>query len=102
MSEDKFPDEETGKKFDAGKPDYSMIEKSFMDEVSKVMMYGKEKYGRNNWKKGLEWNRLFAAACRHLFQAKDESKLDDESKLRHLAHCACNLMFMIYLENQEK
>jgi len=98
---DKFPDEETGAKFDTGKPDYSILEKSFLDSVSYVLMHGEKKYGRDNWKKGLEFNRLFAACCRHLFQYKDESKTDSESGLNHLAHAACNIMFMIYLEKNK-
>lgn len=82
-------------KFDQGKPDMSLLSPYFLEEVTKVLDFGKKKYAAHNWRKGFIWSRPAAAALRHIFSwLKGEDK-DPESGLSHLAHAACCLMFLI-------
>lgn len=59
-----------------------------ISEAAKAMEYGEAKpeYGRNNWKKGMEWSRLIDAAQRHLLAILDEEMIDKDSGNTHVAH----------------
>jgi len=89
-------------KIEEGKPKLSLIYKSFIDETAKVRMYGLTKYpDQENWRTTLT-SEHYDALLRHVFAAKafflKESrgeKLDQSSGLSHLAHAACNIMFLI-------
>ena len=95
-----------GKKFDLGKPDWSLLPISAIDEVVKVFTLGSQKYGRENWKKVDDGVfRYLSAAYRHLSSYKlyletgEECYLyDDESGLHHLSHAATNLLFIIWMD----
>ena len=56
-------------------------------------MYGEKKYERNNWMK-VDTDRNFSALIRHLTKWADGEDLDQESKLHHLDHALCDLMFI--------
>ena len=99
-----------GKKFDQGKTEWDLLPLGPVEEVVKVLMHGKEKYGRDNWQ--LVDNpirRYYSAAQRHLsaFQrARFDTKnpfdaVDSESKLHHLAHAACCILFLLWHERKE-
>lgn len=83
-------------KYDSGKPDLSMIPYEFLEEVALVLMHGEKTYGRDNWTIGSNWNRAFSAAGRHMFKWWAGEDRDPESGLSHLAHAACNLMFLTH------
>lgn len=51
--------------------------------------------GDHNWRQNMSWSRLYAATLRHLTQWWLGQDLDSESGLPHLAHAACNLLFLI-------
>lgn len=85
---------EEGTKNDAEKPPLDLLPTIPLVEISRVLEYGAEKYGPNNWRKGLAWSRLIAAALRHLTAFNDGEDLDEESGLSHLAHAACCIMFL--------
>lgn len=90
-------------KFDKGKPDLSLIPYEGLEEMAKVLMYGEKKYGRWNWKGKLNYSRLISAALRHLHKFNSGIDVDKESGELHLAHAACNLMFLLYfLKNNIK
>lgn len=90
---------EIGKKDDKGKPDVSLIYPDFILGIARVLTYGADKYGRNNWKKLSEpWPRYYAAAQRHLLARQMGEEEDTESGYSHLLHAACNLMFLYYIE----
>ena len=42
------------------------------------------------------------ALCRHLFQHLQGDKVDDESGLLHLQHCAWNILALLEFELKEK
>lgn len=96
-------------KSDSGKPDIYLVPPEIIEAIAKVRMYGNEKYhDPDNWKTVAE-SRYFSALMRHLItwrKAKDNpdlySAVDEESGIDHLWHAACNLAFMISMEEQKK
>jgi hypothetical protein len=54
-------------KYAEGKPDYSLIERDFLEGLARVMMFGAEKHGRYNWKTPplLTREQILAAMGRH-------------------------------------
>lgn len=86
-----------GKKFDSGKVRLDLIPTIGILELGKVLSYGAEKYDSNNWMKGIEHSRLFAACLRHMYAYKLGQETDPESGLSHLSHAMCNIMFLIWM-----
>lgn len=59
------------------------------------MTFGAAKYGSHNWRGGMAWGRLAAAAFRHMAAWCRGEDTDAESGLSHLAHAAaCVLMLL--------
>ena len=66
-----------------------------IEEITDVLTYGADKYEANNWCRGAEWGRYFAALCRHIFAWwKGEDKAP-ETGFSHLAHAGCCLVFLM-------
>lgn len=84
---------------DSGKPAVMFLPPGPLLQVADVFGYGERKYDAYNWRKGMEWSRLYSSALRHLwawFRGEDK---DPESGHPHLAHAVCNLlMIMDYSE----
>ena len=89
----------TGIKYDAGKPEYGLLPAYALEEVVKVLTFGASKYDRDNWRKldNLP-RRYFDAAQRHMWATKRKESHDPESDLHHIAHSICCLLF--YLESE--
>lgn len=103
MSKSKDTNPKTGIKFDSAKPDYSLIPPYALDELVKVLTYGKDKYYRDNWKELDDgYNRYFAAAQRHLWAIRRGETHDPESGLHHAAHAAASLFFLYELSLCDK
>lgn len=84
-----------GRKFDAGKSRLDLIDPVAIDELGRVLQFGAEKYGSHNWRSGIAYSRLIAAALRHLFAFLRGEDFDPESGLHHVAHAMCNCMFLL-------
>ena len=84
-----------GKKFDTSKPPLDMLPVNALIEESLVLRFGADKYGRDNWRNGMAWTRLIAAALRHIFAFLMGENRDPESGCHHLAHARCCLGFII-------
>ena len=92
-----------GKKYDDGKPRYSLLPSLALEEIVKVLTFGSHKYEDFNWQKVQQPNdRFFSAAQRHLWAYQKGEKNDPESKYNHLACAVTNLMFMLDLELKSK
>lgn len=87
-----------GTKFDGGKPTTSLLPSKPLLEIAKVLDFGAAKYEPHNWKKGIKYSRVLSAAQRHLLAWNDGEQLDPDSKLTHLAHAACNILFLLEYE----
>lgn len=85
-------------KADAGKPRPTLVPVSLIEAVASIREYGVKKYhDPDNWQK-VEPQRYKDAAYRHWLAYIKGEKLDPESGLPHLHHCACNLAFLIEME----
>lgn len=89
-----------GRKDDQEKPDLSLLPREFLEEVAKAFMHGEKKYGRYNYRAGLNWHRLIAAAMRHITAFNEGENMDVESGHSHLGHAgACIAMLLVYQQN---
>lgn len=66
-----------------------------MEQVSRVMEQGAEKYDRHNWKLGAPFSEIEDSLMRHLTAFHNCEDDDDESGQRHLAHVICNAAFLL-------
>lgn len=90
-----------GRKFDGGKLDYTLVPFEALDEIVKVLMFGAQKYDRDNWRHvDNAMQRYAAAAFRHLTAYNKGETVDAESGLSHLSHLGCCVLFMLALEKQ--
>lgn len=91
--------EQQGVKDDSGKLRYDLMPYDALEEVLKILAYGAARRGERNWEQGIAYSRVFAASQRHLacwFQKSEQ--FDSESQLSHLAHAACNILFLLAYE----
>lgn len=84
-----------GTKFDAGKPTTALLPSKPLLEIAKVLDYGALKYAPHNWRKGISYTRVLSAAQRHMWAWNDGETVDKETNLNHIAHAACNLLFLL-------
>lgn len=82
-------------RYNAGKPQFSVLPWYALLEVAKVAEMGSRKYAPNNWKKGFPASELEDSALRHYAAWKSGEDLDSESKLFHLAHWAWNVLVLL-------
>ena len=87
-----------GTKYDQDKADLSLIPYSAQEAEARVFGFGAKKYGRDNYKAGMESHRLIAACMRHIGAYNQGENLDAESGLSHLAHARCCLSMLIELD----
>lgn len=85
----------TAKKFDSEKPRVDLLPTRALLETSKVLAFGAEKYGENNWREGFKWSRLIGALLRHTFAFMRGEDVDEETGLSHMAHAACCVLFLL-------
>lgn len=87
---------QVGKKYDTNKPKLSLVSKESLEGEAAALEYGLAKYGKNNYKLGMDWSRLIDASLRHIFAFADKEDTDSESKLNHLYHAKANIGMLIY------
>lgn len=91
--------EEYTTKADEGKIRLDLVPTSIIWAIGKVMTYGISKYYEGSWKT-VDPKRYKAALLRHLMLYLEEPNSKDvESRLYHLSHVACNVAFLMELEN---
>lgn len=90
--------EQKGIKYDAEKPPMDLISPFAMEEVAKVLAFGKKKYSARNWENGFNWTRAIGAILRHTFAYLRGETHDPETKLSHMAHVLCEAMFLVHFE----
>ena len=95
--------EEIGIKYDNDKLRLDLIDYNQINKLAYILTMGAKKYQDNNWQKVEPFNdRYFAALLRHLFAWKNGQKIDNESKKSHLDHAFCNIMFLMWGEDNGK
>jgi hypothetical protein len=90
-------------KADGGKPRLTLVPRKITWAIAAVRAFGTEKYkDPDNWKK-VEKERYKDAAYRHFLKYLDDpNKRDEDSGLPHLWHLACNISFLIEMENTDE
>ncbi len=91
-----IPAEPQGIKNDTGKPAIDLIDAHFIEDVARVLTVGAEKYDVDNWKRGMALGKALGGVLRHTWAVLRGEYLDPETKLSHVAHAACGLMFVHY------
>ena len=68
-----------------------------IEQLAIAMEYGEAKpeYGRNNWKKGMEWSRYLDAGMRHGLKILAGEAVDPDSGNRHVAHMLGSIHMLI-------
>jgi hypothetical protein len=86
------------KKLDDGKLDWSLLPIDSVEEILKVLEFGKKKYSSWNWASngGFNYTRVLNAMLRHLFAYIRGQDNDPETGLSHMAHLGCNVLFILY------
>lgn len=87
-----------GKRSSLNVPQYMKLTSDFLVRVARTREYGDLKYGPDNWKQFSPEMRkdCFNHAIEHLFRAFDNDASED-----HFAHAVCNIMFLMYFEDEE-
>lgn len=90
-------------KADSGKPKLTLVPRAILPAIARVREYGTKKYGDpDNWKQ-VDKQRYRDAAFRHFLAYLDDPEgVDEESRLPHLWHLACNIAFLCEMEGAEK
>lgn len=95
-----------GLKFDGGKPRPGLLIEGMpraLARVADVLTFGANKYQAHSWKQvenGRE--RYHDAKVRHQLALAGGEVFDAESGIEHLAHEACNVLFLLELALIEK
>jgi ribosomal protein L37AE/L43A len=95
-------EQEEGIKYDEEKLRWSLLPWSSVEEILRVVEFGAKKYTPKNWQKVDPPNRYLDALLRHLVAHLEGEVNDEETGLTHLAHAGCNILFLIWLENQRR
>ena len=80
-----------GRKDDSSKTDMCNLKFDVLTEYAKVLNYGEEKYGRDNYRMVDNAERRYLSAqMRHLLARMNGEIKDPDSGLLHSAHCQAN------------
>lgn len=92
-----------GTKNDKAKADLTLCPLSALEAMARAFMLGEQKYGRHNFKGGMEGHRYLAAAMRHICEHERGVDIDPDSVERGMPapHLGCALASIaMYLECQ--
>jgi hypothetical protein len=82
---------EQATRYNEGKLEWSLVDFKSLEPLVRVMMYGREVYSRDNWKKGFNKNKLLDSIIRHAIALKEE-EFDPDHGLCHTAGLLFNAM----------
>ncbi len=101
----KDPQKSGGLKYDSGKLLFSCLTRGLalpLRAVAAVLTYGAQKYKRDSWQTVPNAKERYEDALdRHLNAWKSGEQRDEESGMLHLAHAACNVLFIMWFEITE-
>lgn len=84
-----------GVKFDQGKRRVDLVPTEAINALAEVLTAGAVKYGTHNWRKGMDWSRVYGAAQRHMLAFWGGDDIDEESGMPHLWHALTNMAFLV-------
>lgn len=89
-----------GTKHDSDKAPMELLSHQALVQIAEVFGAGAAKYGRFNYKAGIEWSRLIGAAYRHLGAFNSGENLDAETGKSHIAHLGCCVAMLLDMIKQ--
>jgi len=89
-----------GIKDDAAKLLWSLLPYDALEPIVEVLMVGAKKYSPDNWRR-VDRERYVDALLRHVFAFIRGEALDRDTKLTHLSHAGCCILFLIALYGDE-
>ena len=88
---------EAGRKFDGGKPRWSLMPWAELAQVVAVIEFGAAKYAPDNWRSVPDGHRRYLdAMLRHVTAYASGERDDPETGLPHLAHAVCCALFTMW------
>lgn len=93
-------EESGGMKDDSDKPRYDLLPPGPIRQLVEILTFGAKKYADNNWQL-VDQKRYQAAMMRHYEAWREGESHDQDSGMHHLAHCMCNVMFMLWQETNK-
>lgn len=92
-----------GRKFDAGKPRFSLFPVEALNPILQVLEFGAKKYAEGNWRYVENGRVRYADALhRHYVDHLMGKKNDEESGLPILAHMATDAIFLLALDIKDR
>lgn len=79
---------------DPNKPPLSLIPRTLLLGIGRVLGRGAKKYARGNWMRGMSYSEVLDAAMRHLTAVVDGEDFDPETGERHIYHVGCCIAFL--------
>lgn len=89
-----------GIKYDSGKAPISLIPVEAITGEAEVFAFGARKYGRHNFRKGMDHSRVLDAALRHILAIVNGEDVDPESGKPHWAHARCCLAMYAFYQSR--
>ena len=89
-------------RYDSGKNRLDLLPIRPLQHIAEVLTKNLDKYPERNWELGMSWSRCYASALRHLFAWWRGEDHDPQTGLSHLAHCACNILFLLEYEERKR
>lgn len=86
---------EQSKRYNSGKVEFDDIPMLGIIEVAKAGVYGRKKYGKQNWRKSAPTSQYLNCAFRHLLKYMYGETHDQESGCHHLGHAAWNILALL-------
>ena len=85
-----------GTRLNAGKPELSLVLEAgeALKGAAQVLTFGKHKYSRSNWKKGLPVTEITDSLLRHLVAYLSGEDTDPETGELHVDHVTVNALFL--------
>lgn len=80
---------------DPEKPPISLVTRTFIWAVARVLGIGATKYSRGNWMRGMSFTEVANGILRHVTAWISGETYDQETGENHLAHAACGIMFLL-------
>lgn len=101
MEEIRVRNEKTGGEKGSKPVQMSLIPIEQLQEVARLYYVGSQKYDRDNWRKGYDWNLSYDALNRHLMEFWNGNSIDDGeggTNCHHLASVVFHALALMYFE----
>ena len=94
IKEDDLNIKGSAKRYNQGKTQLDLIPPFVIEELGRALTYGAEKYGKYNYRIGMEWSKVLDSLLRHINSFRKGEDFDIESGLPHLSLAMCNIVFL--------